>query len=242
LLNKKIIEKIADCFFFLAESEIMFNKDNIPKELSNDVSVWLVKAILIAQRFVNLPSAKKAYANDFNVHLNALIQHASQIFFFFATPSKRGQALAWIFKEQLNCIYLNDIFQTRLIRLSLNCGQNASVSIKSRRLALKEVKNIVFAMSMCIVHEFAHIAFQLQGRPLQLTGEPKTPTTSNKAVAFDILVTPELLKEAGRYMERQLFFNKTLGIVCKPVNKSFNKKAPPQWSAEMTIVGKQKLF
>lgn len=220
----------------------MFNKDTIPEELSNDVSVWLKKAIQIAERFVNLPSAKKAYVDDFNVHLNALIQHASRIGFVFATPSKRGQALAWIFKTQLNCIYLNDIFKTRLIRLSLNCGESVCASGNSRKLALKEVKNIVFAMSMCIVHEFAHIAFQLKDRSPQLTGEPKTPTTSKNAVAFDIQVTSEVFKEAGRYMERQLFFNKTLGIVCKPGNKAFNKKSPPQWSADMTIVGKQKLF
>lgn len=81
---------------------IKFDTNKIPTlELGEDVIIWLKKAVVIAQRFVNLPSAKQAFENDFKVDLGTLVEHANKIWIEFSTSSIRGQALAWIDKTDL---------------------------------------------------------------------------------------------------------------------------------------------
>lgn len=168
-------------------------------------SRWLIKANGIAQRFVNLPSAKQVYENDFRVEFSTLVEQGSKICIGFSDPTKRGQALSWIYKTDLtNTFLLNRVFEIRLNRLSSDCGQNTRSSKNLQETANKEVTYIVFALAMYIVHEFALIAFligsQLQVQDKQVspnssqkTLEPKTPTMHSKNPT--IFVTPEIFKK-----------------------------------------------
>lgn len=139
-------------------------------------------------------------------------------------PAAKPDALSWMYKGTPSTLYVNRIFSKRL--LTDNISEN-------------EINIIIFAMAMCIVHEFGHSAVQWQNKT------PTTPNTSQSLVSpiasssntqENTYVTPNIYKEAGRFVERKLF-KWTIGLVC---NKDPNDPNSQIWKESNEIVGKNK--
>lgn len=196
---------------------IAYNVQGVVKE-------HLVKSIQIAERFLNLEAARDVF-EAYGTERKVLRDNAKQVRFSFepSPPGTEGP-LAWILKDDPFQVYLNDIFSTRLVRLSTKASSS------------KEVIVIVFAMAMSIVHEFGHLSLQWQtsNATTPLAGvEASPPSNSKRPRLPKVHTTPDLFKEAGRYVERKLFFEKTLALICKIPSRNQLK-----WNPDKDIIGK----
>ena len=89
---------------------------------------------------------------------------------------------------------------------------------------------------MCIVHEFGHSAVQWQKKTPPCTSQSfLSPIPTSSKTEVDTHLTPNLCKEAGRFVERQLF-GFTIGLVC---NKDPDHPKSKIWKNSLEVVGKK---
>ena len=133
-----------------------------------------LKALDIAEHFLNLDTTKAGFSKH-KIGFSLLIEKAKHVSFKIKKKIPLNRATNWIILDQLQTIYLSDVFLEKLELLTVKEDDPG---------AQRETKIVVFGLAMAIVHAFGNLALESEPKALKSSDFDMTKFVFGKSLGL----------------------------------------------------------